>query len=195
MILSHLARFLSLLVCLTPRAWKTEYMLYVLPLSPSLFLCMCVVVTNTYTKIFVCTLKYLSVGVCKPWVLALCFIKKKTQQPLCCCTCHPQASQLHHWPLPGMLDPRKSQNGPLCAEWVSRSEQKAGWRLSAGCVESQSQSTALRWVTCKEEMTARDAHHLQCQAAQCLTHNNRLKPFTLHVPPWPFWYYKQKHSC
>ena len=71
-ILSHLARFLSLLVCLTPRAWKIENMLS-LPLS--LDVCVLQLQTPTHKKCFVCTLKYLCVGVCNPWVLALCLKK------------------------------------------------------------------------------------------------------------------------
>lgn len=66
MILSHLAKFLSLLVCLTPRAWKTENML-LCTLSPSVYMCYKHLHKNIclHTKILV------YVGVCDPWVLAL----------------------------------------------------------------------------------------------------------------------------
>lgn len=45
-----------------------------LPLSLSLSLSVYVYYSykHLHTKIFVCTLKYLCVGVCNPWVLALC---------------------------------------------------------------------------------------------------------------------------
>lgn len=59
MILSHLARFLSLLVCLMPTAWKIKNMLHVLALS----VYACYSYKHLHTKIFVCTLEYLCVGV------------------------------------------------------------------------------------------------------------------------------------
>lgn len=54
MILSHLARFLSLLVCLTPRAWKIEKYALVLSLSLSMSLCLCVLQLQTPTHKNIC---------------------------------------------------------------------------------------------------------------------------------------------
>lgn len=83
MILSHLARFLALLVCLTPRAWKIENMLLC---SPRLLVSLCLYVCNSYkhlhkniclhTKIYLCV----CVGVVAPKCLLFAF--KKTAKLL-----------------------------------------------------------------------------------------------------------------
>jgi len=110
-IMSHLASFLSLLVCLTPRAWKV--------LSPSLS--MCVTVTNTHTKIFVR-------GLFAPQC-ACPLLKKQQQQTatLLSVRLNPRAAQLRRLPLAG-VPPSWAEKGLRCAEWVGRSEEKAsGW--------------------------------------------------------------------
>lgn len=99
-----------------------------LPLSMSVYVCYSY--KHLHTKIFVCTLKYLCVGV-TPESLPFAY-KNKTAKLLYCCTCHLQASELHCFPLSGLflsLGP----NSSLCAEWVSRSEEKTGFRLCVGC--------------------------------------------------------------
>lgn len=100
MILSHLARFLALLVCLTPRAWKIENMLLC---SPRLLVSLCLYVCNSYkhlhkniclhTKIYLCV----CVGVVAPKCLLFAFKKKQPN----CCSCHLRTYQQHCLPVPG----------------------------------------------------------------------------------------------
>lgn len=127
-----------------------------LTLAPSVYVCYCY--RLLHTKLFVCAQKYLCVGVCNPWVLALCLKKRRACVPV---ISEPLSCIVYLFPeslLAGL-------NGVLCAEWVSGSEGKADFRLSAGCV---CQTLAHRWVTCEEEMTVRDRYHLQKQTAEGL---------------------------
>lgn len=83
MILSHLARFLSLLVCLTPRAWKNRKYGFMFSPSPFLRLFLCCSNTETPTHINICLCT--KIFVCgrlhppSPWPLPI----KIKQQSLC----------------------------------------------------------------------------------------------------------------
>lgn len=83
MILSHLARFLSLLVCLTPRAWKNRKYGFMFSPSPFLRLFLCCSNTETPTHINICL--HTKIFVCgrlhppSPWPLPI----KIKQQSLC----------------------------------------------------------------------------------------------------------------
>lgn len=78
MILSHLARFLALLVCLTPRAWKIENVLLCSPSSLSVSLCLYVCNKHLHENICLHTKIYLCVGVVTRKCL-LFALKKNTQ--------------------------------------------------------------------------------------------------------------------
>lgn len=136
-----LARFLSLLVCLTPTAWKIENMFLCSP-SFSVSVYVCYSYKHLHTKIFVYTLKYLCVGVCDPWVLALCWKKLLYLSSM-------SLAATKHTSLwyRSLLD------------WVVRYVQSESPDQRRR-VENQSQTIALWWVTCKEEMTVRDTNHL-----------------------------------
>lgn len=75
-----------------------KYARCALPLSVSMSVYECYSYKHLHRKIFVGALKYMCVGVCKPWVLALCLKKKRKKKAkaklVCCCTCHLKASQL-----------------------------------------------------------------------------------------------------
>lgn len=92
MILSHLARFLLLLVCLVPRAWKTEEKKKCSVFSPSAFprlSFLCCRYTKTPTHINICL--HTKIFVCgrqpPPRFLPSAY-KNKTAQSLCCSICH-----------------------------------------------------------------------------------------------------------
>lgn len=83
MILSHLARFLSLLVCLTPRAWKNRKYGFMFSPSPFLRLFLCCSNTETPTHINICL--HTKIFVCgrfaSPKSLAFAY-KNKTAKPV-----------------------------------------------------------------------------------------------------------------
>ncbi len=104
----------------------------VLTLSVCVRLYVCVLQLQTPTHKNICLHTKIFVRGCSQ-PLSACPLLKKIAKLLYCCTCHLWASQLHCLPLPGISLP-PGLNGPLCAEWVSRSEERAGFRLSAGCI-------------------------------------------------------------
>lgn len=144
MILSHLARFLSLLVCLTPTAWKIEYIFPVL----SLFFCLgvCVLQLQTPTHKNICLHTEIYMRGCL-WPLSACPLLEKRAKLLYLSSMSPAATNTSSW-YHSLLD----WVVPICR--VSQQIREEG--LSAVFVYSQSQTMALWWVTCKEEMTVRD---------------------------------------
>lgn len=98
---SHLARFLSLLVCLLPRAWKN-----VLSLSH----CLCFSLKHLHTNM--CEHSNMYVGV-MPKSLAFAYINKTVNFPYCC-TCHFQASSF-------------SSRRHLSPSWTEWSDMQNDW--------------------------------------------------------------------
>lgn len=134
-----------------------------------LSLCMCLTVANTYTKMFVCTLKYLCVGVCNPWELAPCLKKQQNH-----CTCHLRASQQHCSPAPGISPPWTEQSATCrVSQQDQRRRKPSGWELAVYRVRAKAcfcheWPAERRWqsVTCTVPPSNTDQQTEECLPPQ-----------------------------
>lgn len=148
---------------------------YALP--PSVSVCVCVTVTNTHTqKMFVCTLKYLCVGVCNPWVLALC-LKKHAKllylsSPSLSATLFTSSwySSLLDWVVRYVQSESADQRG----------RQASGWVLAVFRVRDKP------WL--RDEWPVKRRWQLETHT----TYNSRLQRQTNTLKPFPLMYY---HDC
>lgn len=105
--------------------------------SVSLYLCLCIRVTNTYTKIFVCTLKYLCM-----WVFVTpecCPLLKKSKNSLLLYLSSPCLSATLFTCSSYCMCPSWAEwSATVCTEWVSRWEKNGCFRLSTGWAKPSS---------------------------------------------------------
>lgn len=156
MILSHLARFLSLLVRLEPGRGKGKKKCSVF--SPSAFphlSFLCCRYTKTPTHINICLHTKIFVCGCQPPPKSLpSAYKNKTAQPLCCTGCDLPSLSVRPFLTPAAALCFPGLNGPLSEEWVSTAagKRRAAFRSGVGCSFIRSQTGSQWWMACYEKM-------------------------------------------